>query len=68
MVYSFCISARGRENQYSGYRLEDVGTPYFVFNDNKTSERNPDGTFVDPEHLLIVFIFDRGGGRYPDIV
>jgi hypothetical protein len=63
--YSFCISARGDQNMYQDYRyplgttsddkISFVGTPYFVFDDTKSSEKNEDGSFVDPEHLLVVF-------------
>jgi hypothetical protein len=49
--YSFCISARGDDNMYDFYRKElgEIGTPYFVFNDNLTKE--------DENHVLVIFIF-----------
>jgi len=55
--YSFCISSRGSKNMYNNYRIEQSGTPYFVFDDTKTSKQYKPGQFEDPEHLLVVFIF-----------
>ena len=55
--YSFCISARGSQNMYSDYRIGDSGTPYFIFDDTKTSEKSKNGKFKDPKHLLVVFIY-----------
>jgi hypothetical protein len=52
--YSFCISTRGSRNYYDQYR-EENGTPYFIFDDNKTSEKDNDDEFIDPTHLLVVF-------------
>jgi hypothetical protein len=50
--YSFCIGARGDENMYHSYRKDGdetkVGTPYFVFNDNMSSD--------DPSHVLVIFV------------
>lgn len=69
--YSFCISARGEDNLYDDYRTstfdvnttmddeereEPVGnTPYFVFNDNLTSERKG-SSFIEPNHVLVIFV------------
>lgn len=53
--YNFCISSRGDRNMYDFYRIEGDGTPYFVFNDNLSKEKNEDGTFVEPNHLVVVF-------------
>ena len=58
--YSFCISARGNDNRYSQYRIEQSGTPYFVFDDTTTSEQYLPGKFEDPDHLLVVFAYDNG--------
>ena len=65
--YSFCISARGGSNMYSQYRIENFGTPYFVFDDTKTSKQSSPGKFEDPNHLLVVFVYnpedyEEGGG------
>ena len=52
--YPFCISSRGGDNEYYNYRIEDNGTPYFIFDDTKTSKQE-NGKFEDPEHLLVIF-------------
>jgi ribosomal protein S18 len=49
--YSFCISARGSENMYSHYRINQKGTPYFIFNDNLPPEDN--------RHLMVLFVYDK---------
>jgi hypothetical protein len=68
--YSFCISSRGEDNMYASYRLEFFledwynlifNTPYFVFNDSLSSEQKPNGDFVDPDHLLVIFIGIKPG-------
>lgn len=59
--YNFCISARGDNNPYLNYTVGDKGTPYFVFNYNKSFDKNSDGTFVDPNHLLVIFHFPSSG-------
>ena len=56
--YSFCISARGTRNMYNSYRFYQAGTPYFIFDDNKTSERTANGNFVDPTHLIILVTYE----------
>jgi hypothetical protein len=61
--YSFCISSRGDENNYLLHR-EESGTPYFVFDDTKTSDRDKSGNFIDPTHLLIVFATEGKYGGY----
>jgi hypothetical protein len=48
--YSFCISARGKDNMYGHYRISKRGTPYFIFNDNLPKE--------DPDHVLVLFVYD----------
>jgi nicotinamide mononucleotide adenylyltransferase/Zn-dependent peptidase ImmA (M78 family) len=53
--YSFCISARGEDNGYDYYRHDAGGTPYFIFDDTKSSKQNEDGKFIDPDHLLVLF-------------
>lgn len=55
--YSFCISSRGKDTSYYEYRVASKGTPYFIFDDTKTSERNEFGDFIDPTHLLVLFIY-----------
>lgn len=57
--YSFCISSRGNDNLYSSYRIRKSGAPYFIFDDTKTSEQDEDGGFIDPTHLLVLFIYYR---------
>jgi len=57
--YSFCISARGDDNMYYDYRYEQQGTPYFVFDDEKSSEQDKNGDFIDPTHLLVVFVHEH---------
>jgi hypothetical protein len=47
--YNFCISARGDGEMYQKYRIDDDGSPYFVFFDNITKD--------DPNHLLVVFYY-----------
>jgi len=60
--YTFCISARGEGNAYAGYRTGesgDEGTPalaYFVFDDGRYSEKDKNGEFIDPTHLLVVMV------------
>lgn len=62
--YSFCISARGDDNLYADYRYEQGGTPYFVFDDTKSSERDEDGEFINPDHLVVVFVFENDQEPY----
>jgi hypothetical protein len=65
--YSFCISARGEDNMYGEYRFMQQGTPYFIFDDSKSSERDEDGKFKDPNHLLVIFYHeenDEGPDQY----
>lgn len=66
--HKWCISARGDGNMYHEYRHTYAGTPYFVFNDNLSSEVNEDGSFADPKHAVVVFFYNReihsGGGQY----
>jgi hypothetical protein len=52
--YSFCISSRGNQSSYYFYKKHN-GTPYFIFDDTKTSDRK-DNKFIDPTHLLVVFV------------
>ena len=63
--YSFCISARSKDNQFDYYRYgndDDIpaGLPYFVFDDNKSFAKNEDGNFIDSTHLLVVFALEDG--------
>jgi hypothetical protein len=55
--YNFCISSRGGDNLYHDYRYEQHGTPYFIFDDTKTSEQDKKGEFTDPEHVLVLFVY-----------
>jgi hypothetical protein len=55
--YSFCISARGGNNMYSKYRIMDKGTPYFIFDDTKTSNIDENGEFKDKKHVLVLFVY-----------
>ena len=55
--YSFCISTRSQDTAYYDYRYGWGNTFYFVFDDTKTSERDKNGKFIDPEHLLVVTVF-----------
>jgi uncharacterized protein YhfF len=57
--YSFCISARGEDNMYDSYRHHHEGTPYFVFDDTKSSSKKKDGSFEDPSHALVIFKYQR---------
>lgn len=54
--YTFCISARGEDNMYSHYRIENKGTPYFIFNDNLPKEDN--------RHLMVLFVYLHGTQQY----
>lgn len=66
--YSFCISARGEDSMYPAYRYSQGGTPYFIFDDTKSSEQDKDGNFIDPEHLLVIFKYKspEEGSEYGD--
>lgn len=64
--YTFCISSRGRDSQYETYRYDQKGTPYFIFDDRKSSASekvyDPDlhqfvKEFFHPDHLLVIFVF-----------
>jgi len=57
--YSFCISSRGEGNLYFDYRDRQKGTPYFIFDDTKSSEQDDMGDFTDPDHLLVLFMFEH---------
>jgi hypothetical protein len=64
--YSFCISSRGKKNIYGDYRFNQVGTPYFIFDDTKTSKQE-NGKFINPEHLLVLIIYEvPEGSEYSD--
>jgi hypothetical protein len=56
--YGFCISSRGENNLYYDYRYGQQGTPYFVFDDTKTSERDKNRNFIDETHLLVIFAYE----------
>jgi hypothetical protein len=53
--YSFCIAARGDDNMFNDYRYRQNGTPYFIFDDTKTSEKDENDDFIDPAHVLVLF-------------
>ncbi len=55
--YRFCISARGLKNQYHEYRVHKGGTIYFLFNDNLSKKMNDDGSFEDPQHVLVIMVY-----------
>jgi hypothetical protein len=57
--YSFCISSRGEGNLYFDYRYRQKGTPYFIFNDTKPSGQNSKGEFINPFHLLVLFVYEH---------
>jgi len=62
--YSWCISARGEGNMYSSYRFDEGGTPYFVFDDDRSHELEPPPNpevFIDPLHAIVIFVFEKGG-------
>ena len=65
--YTFCISARGKDNMYSYYRAgnEEEGSPsslpYFVFDDNRTSAKGKNGEYLDNTHLLVVMAEEPAG-------
>jgi uncharacterized protein YneR len=54
--YSFCISARGKDNMYGHYRIVNKGTPYFVFNDKLP--------ITDNRHLMVLFVYQYGTVQY----
>ena len=51
---------------YNDYRFIQQGTPYFIFDDSKSSERDEDGKFKDPNHLLVIFIHLDSNGELED--
>lgn len=55
--YSWCISARGDGTMYDHYRLDSKGTPYFVFDDTKSTEIE-NAKWKDPTHAVVVFVLD----------
>jgi cytidyltransferase-like protein len=65
--YNFCISSRGDDNMYYDYRYGQQGTPYFVFDDEKSSEQDENGNFIDKTHLLVIFVHEgpEENGEYP---
>lgn len=69
--YNFCISSRGRDSLYQDYRIDKEGTPYFIFNRNLESSKNPDDadgkTFLDPEHLMVLFVYWPNGESLEEI-
>jgi hypothetical protein len=62
--YSFCISARGEDDRdftdtmYHEYRIESNGTPYFVFNQSRSTDI-VDNKFVDPFHLIVIIVYKK---------
>lgn len=60
--YSFCISARGDDDgqftdtMYHEYRIDNQGTPYFVYNIFRSSDI-VDNKFVDPNHLIVIIVY-----------
>ena len=63
--YSFCISSRGTDNRFDSYGIKENSTIYFVFNDNVTNSKNRlNGRYDDPEHLLVVRVYNRKVQKY----
>ena len=66
--YTFCISARGTGNAYAQYRIgsddEGPALTYFVFDDNRPSDKSEYGKFFDPTHLLVVMVGEGEYGGY----
>lgn len=63
--YNFCISSRGTRNKFEDYRVKGNATPYFIFNDNLTTNKLRDGSFEDPRHLLVLMVYDTGEKKNP---
>jgi hypothetical protein len=71
--YNFCISSHGKGSSYNDYRIDREGTPYFIFNNNLDSSKNPNDpigkTFIDPNHLIVLFVHpitNLPDGRFED--
>lgn len=54
--YSFCISSYSDTASYKKHRMIENGTPYFVFNSKLSKNYDKHEGFLDPDHLLVVFI------------
>ena len=69
--YSFCISSRGEDSLYDDYRIDKEGTPYFIFNTNLEGSKDADDadekTFLDPEHLMVLFVYWPNSETLEDI-
>jgi hypothetical protein len=59
--YSFCISSYSDTASYNKYRIEESGTPYFIFNKNLDNTRIDKYNYIDPDHLLVLIIHEIGG-------
>jgi hypothetical protein len=62
--YSFCISSYSDRGSYESYRVENNGTPYFVFNRNFSNKKKKSSSdeFETPEHLLVIIVYKNWGG------
>lgn len=66
--YSWCISSRGEGNMYDYYRYGHNVSIYFVFDDNRTSERDENNNFVDPFHSIVVMVNELDEDDYEYVV
>jgi hypothetical protein len=64
--YSFCISSYSDTSSYNKYRIEESGTPYFIFNKNLDNTRIDKYNYMDPNHLLVLIVHEIGGKFYDD--
>jgi hypothetical protein len=64
--YSFCISSYSDSGSYKKYRIEESGTPYFLFNTSLDKRKYAENTYLDPEHLLVIIVYEIGGKYYDD--
>jgi hypothetical protein len=55
--YNFCISSHGDDNRYADYRYDLGGTPYFIFNKNLDNTKANKYTYIDDDHLLVLFVY-----------
>lgn len=50
--YRFCISARGERNAFDSYRHDS--TTYFVIDHERSNEKNEQGQYIDPYHIIVI--------------
>jgi cytidyltransferase-like protein len=61
--YNFCISSRGKDNLYKDHRYGEerlAGLPYFIFDYNKSFDKDENGKFIDTQHLLVILVLEDG--------